>query len=70
MEINKANQEMNANRPNQAQRRHLKLFPEMFMDNRAKRARLAGHVTRTERNDPLPQASSILFRDTMVPIIE
>ena len=58
-EINKANLEVRANRPSQAQRRHLKLFPEMFMDKRAKRARLAGHVIRTERNDPLPQVSYV-----------
>ena len=37
--INRANQEINANWPNWAQRRHIKLFSDMLMD---KRARLSG----------------------------
>ena len=36
--------------PNWAQRLHIKLFSDMLMD---KRARLAGHVIKTERIDPL-----------------
>ena len=34
--INKANQEINANRPNLAQRRHIKLFSEMLIDKKGK----------------------------------
>ena len=54
--INKANQEINANRPNWAQRRHVLLFSEVLMDERA---RLAEHVITRERNDPLRQVSYV-----------
>ena len=63
--INKANQEIDTNRHNWAQRRHIKLFSEMLMD---KRARLAGHVIRRETDDPLRQVSYVPASATPYPI--